>query len=98
MNNFEEISDEELARFIEGTGTDEENNRILNSINSEEELKAMALAFASQKMMEDEGGLEDLPELDLNKGNVVPFIPFEKLRACGFLGNDSDDADAESDE
>jgi hypothetical protein len=86
---MKDISDNKLARFIDGNTTDAETNEILDAIQSEEDLETIALAFSAQKILNAED-LDDMPDINA-LGKIIKMNPFERLPMAGFLGNSTED-------
>jgi len=93
--NFKEITDEQLAQFIEGNATPAESDAILDAIQSFDDLETVVLATTASAMFDDDVS-DDLPAWDISpKGRVVKLYPFEPLPACGFLGNEDENGKKE---
>ena len=93
--DFKEITDEQLAQFIDGNLSMAESDAILASILSFSDLETIVLAASASAVFGDDVS-DDLPEWDISsKGRVVKMYPFEPLPACGFLGNEDENEEKE---
>ncbi len=86
-SKFKQITDEQLAAFIDGNTSEEETKEILDSVQSKDDLETLALAFSIQEQAED---IDDLPDV-ASLGKTVEMRPFDRLPMAGFLGNETSD-------
>lgn len=83
MSNFEDISDELLACYLDGNCSEMEVNLIENAVSSIDDLSVLMLSHSAMSKVDEQ--MEGLPSFD--KGKAIKFEPYTNLRAAGFLGN-----------
>ncbi len=93
---FENITDEQLAAFIDGNASEKETNEILDAVQSKNDLETIALAFSIQARKDGEEDVDDMPDVT-SLGKIVEIRPFERLPMAGFLGNKPQSHTANSD-
>jgi hypothetical protein len=97
MKIFNNITDEQLAAFIDGNVSKQEADEILDVVQSEDDLETLALAFSAKAELETDEEPDDMPEITLlNKTAVI--CRFEPLPMAGFLGNETSDKGDETEE
>lgn len=82
MNEFDHISDELLACYLDGNCSDAEIQQIEYAISTVEDLNTLLLSKSVKHKMDEE--MKGLPSFD--KGKAIKFEPYVNLRATGFLG------------
>lgn len=82
MSDFNNISDELLAAYLDGNCSEEETFQIEDAISAVDDLSTLLLSQSVMDKMEAE--IDGLPSFE--KGKVITFEPYANLRAAGFLG------------
>lgn len=88
--NLDQISDEQLARFIDGNSSPEEIEAILDAIGSKKDLETIVLAYSAKSKIEEESEEEDMPDIK-ELGKTIQMKHFERLPMAGFLGDTTGD-------
>jgi hypothetical protein len=86
MDKFNNISDEKLACFIEGTLPEKEADEVWDSITTRNDLETIVIAFKAQRQKNNKMDLVFPDERDFRK--TATMNGYERLLACGFLGDD----------
>lgn len=87
--DMDQISDQHLAMFIEGHVSAEENDKILDAINSGKDIETITLVYSSlTKLDEDSDEDDDMPDVT-ELGKTTRMRHFERLPMAGFLGDAS---------
>ncbi len=103
MNEFDNISDEQLACFIEDNLCEVDCNFILDTVSCDADMDVLSIAYQASKLADDEAitptEIIDLPRW--NSGMVAACTPaeplYQSMRECAFLGdNDMTDACCDS--
>lgn len=91
MNSFDEISDEQLASFLDGNTSEMENEQIYDAVSTEEDMEILSMAFSTRLIIEE--GMEDMPKsLDISL-NQISKDSFEWFGMCGFVGEEPESLD-----
>jgi hypothetical protein len=94
LNN---ITDNLLARFIEGSASDAENCEVLDAIRSEEDLETILLSLCAEAVTDEEEDSADMPTVKLLSSKNTGIRYFEPLPMTGFLGDSINKNDSDSD-
>ena len=89
-STFKNITDEQLAAFIDGNVSEKETKEIFDAVQTKDDLETLALAFSVQVKKSGEDNFDDMPD-DASLGKVIEMHPFERLPMAGFLGNETSD-------
>ncbi len=96
-NKLNSPSDEQLAAFIDGNLSESENESILDSIQTKEDLEALTIALSAKKIIEEtDNELDDMPDINELSGKSVKLHPFDQLPMAGFLGNNNTDNNSDN--
>ena len=54
MDSFDEISDEQLASFLDSNTSEMENKQILDAVSSEEDMEILSMAFSIRRIIDED--------------------------------------------
>ena len=91
MDNFDAISDEQLASFLDGNTIEEENIAILNAVSTEQDMEVLSMAYSVKQFIVED--LEDMPEWDDTSLAQISPDTLEQLKMCGFLGDEPENVE-----
>jgi hypothetical protein len=95
--NLNQVSDEQLARFIDGNASAEEIETILDAVSSDKDLETIVLAYSAKTKIEEDSEEEDMPDIK-DLGKTIKMQQFERLPMAGFLGDTSIDDPSDKDD
>lgn len=58
VDSFDEISDEQLASFLDSNTSETENEQILDAVLSEEDMEILSMAFSIRRIIDEDVGDE----------------------------------------
>lgn len=98
MNKFNNISDEQLACFIDDNLSEAECEYILDTVSSDADMDVLSISYQASKLVENVAVQDEIVNLprwddDLAAG-YRSVASFQQLSKCAFLG----DADMELEE
>lgn len=94
-SKLDNISDEDLAAYIDGVASEDEANAILDSIQTKEDLELFVLALSSKETADKIFSEEDTVNFGEQPTKKIILRPFESLPMAGFLGEEKDQDDIE---
>ncbi len=98
-DKLKNITDEQLAAFVDGNLSETENEAILDALQTDEDLKTLVMVLEAKKLAEEaDEELDDMPDIDTSSGKRIKIHPFESLPMAGFLGNDTDEPETSADD
>ncbi len=95
MNEFDNISDEQLACFIEDNLCEIDHDCILDAVACDSDMDVLSISYHASKLVDTPNEIVGLPRW--NHGLNVAFMPMSimshQLRESAFLGDDDEYSD-----